>query len=73
MTEFARRESINYTTFVGWVWKSGGPSTVGSPIKFAEVKLPAMKHVAPGTSGKLEGEKQKGQAEKVIREKTLKG
>lgn len=42
MTEFARRESVNYTTFVGWVSKSGGPSTVGGPIKFAEVKLPAM-------------------------------
>ncbi len=41
MAAFARRERINYTTLAGWVQRAG-PVPAGSPIRFAEVKLPAM-------------------------------
>lgn len=54
MAEFTRRESLNYTTFVGWVAKQGGRSMAGGPIKFAEVKLPAMRQAAAMTCQQLE-------------------
>ena len=41
MAEFARRETLNYNTFAGWVAKAGRPGAPTRPIKFAQVQLPA--------------------------------
>ena len=41
MAEFARRETLNYNTFAGWIAKAGRASAPARPIKFAEVQLPA--------------------------------
>ena len=54
MAEFTRRESLNYTTFVGWMSKQGGPREAGSPIKFAEVKLASVRQAAAPLGTQLE-------------------
>lgn len=41
MAAFARRERINYTTFVGWMQRAGSLAPSG-PIRFAEVKVPTL-------------------------------
>jgi transposase-like protein len=41
MAAFARRERINYTTFAGWLHRLGSLAA-SSPIRFAEVKVPAI-------------------------------
>ena len=41
MAAFARRESINYATFAGWIAKAGRAAVPKGPIKFAQVQLPA--------------------------------
>lgn len=42
MAAFARRESLAYSTFAGWVWKSDRRGGEGrrAPVRFAEVRLP---------------------------------
>jgi len=44
MAAFARRESLAYSTFAGWVWKSDRRSASGrsvpAPVRFAQVQLP---------------------------------
>jgi transposase-like protein len=46
MAAFARRESLAYSTFAGWVLKSerarGSGRAAPSPVRFAEVRVPAM-------------------------------
>lgn len=39
VAEFARRESINYSTMTGWVARSSKATSV-KPMRFAEVHLP---------------------------------
>lgn len=39
VAEFARRESINYSTMAGWVARSSKATSV-KPMRFAEVHLP---------------------------------
>ena len=55
MAAFARRESLAYSTFAGWVWKSdrarGSGRATPSPVRFAQVQLPA---VAAGSVASLE-------------------
>ncbi len=41
MAAFARRERINYTTFVGWIQRTA-PAASNSPIPFATVEMPAV-------------------------------
>jgi hypothetical protein len=41
MAEFVRREGINYSTFAGWVAKTGKAAADGA-IKFAQLSVPAM-------------------------------
>lgn len=41
MAEFARQESLNYSTLAGWVAKAGKTPPAKSPIEFAQVQLPA--------------------------------
>ena len=45
MAGFARRESLAYSTFAGWVIKSDRAAASGrsvpSPVRFAQVQLPA--------------------------------
>jgi transposase-like protein len=45
MAAFARRESINYATFAGWVLKAQKLAVAKPPIRFAEMRLP----VAPAS------------------------
>jgi len=41
MAAFARRESVRYSTFAGWVWKRGrAKRTRPARVRFAEVRLP---------------------------------
>ena len=44
MAAFARRESLAYSTFAGWVWKSdrrgGRGQATARPVRFAQVQLP---------------------------------
>lgn len=40
MAEFARQAALNYSTFVGWVAKSGKTAPAWTGIKFTEVQLP---------------------------------
>lgn len=44
MAAFARRESLAYSTFAGWVLKSdrrpAGGRSVSAPVRFAQVQLP---------------------------------
>jgi transposase-like protein len=40
MAKFARKEGINYTTFAGWMQRAGAV-TPASPIRFAQVQVPA--------------------------------
>ncbi len=44
MAGFARRESLAYSTFAGWVIKSeraaAGGRSVSAPVRFAQVRLP---------------------------------
>ena len=46
MAAFARRESLAYSTFAGWVWKShrarGSGGATPSPVQFAQVQMPAI-------------------------------
>ncbi len=46
MAAFARRESLAYSTFAGWVLKSerarGSGRTTPSAVRFAQVRVPAM-------------------------------
>lgn len=55
MAAFARRESLAYSTFAGWVWKSdrvrGSDRATASPVRFAQVQLPG---VAAGSAASLE-------------------
>jgi transposase-like protein len=54
MAAFARRESLAYSTFAGWVWKSdrarGSSRATPSAVRFAQVQLPA----APASAASLE-------------------
>lgn len=52
MAAFARRERINYTTFAGWMHRSG-TVTSGSAIRFAEVNLPATVPASNGMEVRL--------------------
>jgi len=51
MAAFARRESLAYSTFAGWVWKSDRHKASGriapAPVRFAQVQLPP----APSAAG----------------------
>lgn len=44
MAAFARRESLAYSTFAGWVWKSDRQASGGrassAPVRFAQVQWP---------------------------------
>lgn len=55
MAAFARQEHLAYSTFAGWVWKSdrarGSGRAAPSPVRFAQVQLPAM---AAGSPASLE-------------------
>jgi transposase-like protein len=46
MAAFARRESLAYSTFAGWVLKSerarGSGRVAPLPVRFAQVQLPAL-------------------------------
>jgi transposase-like protein len=42
VAEFARRESINYSTMAGWVARSSKATSV-RPMRFAEVHLPVQR------------------------------
>ena len=47
MAAFARREGLRYSTFAGWVLKSGRPGRAAlAAVRFAQVQLP----VAPAAS-----------------------
>lgn len=52
MAQFARREALNYSTFAGWVAKAGKAAPAKTPIKFAEVQMPAG--VRPGIGAGVE-------------------
>lgn len=54
MAEFARRESINYTTFAGWIAKAGKPVSARSALRFAEVRLPIGPAVAAEPNNQVE-------------------
>jgi transposase-like protein len=54
MAEFARRESVNYTTFAGWIAKAGKALSSRSPMKFAEVRLPTPPPVGAGRGDQVE-------------------
>ena len=55
MAAFARRESLAYSTFAGWVWKSerarGSGRAAPLPVRFAQVQLPS---VAAGSVASME-------------------
>jgi transposase-like protein len=52
MAKFARQEGINYTTFAGWVHRTGAVAA-GSPIRFAQVQVPTAPAGQPA-AGPLE-------------------
>lgn len=43
MAEFARRESITYSTLAGWVARAAKRVGAREPIKFAQVQMPRMR------------------------------
>lgn len=53
MAEFARRESINYSTMVGWVARSSKATSV-KPMRFAEVHLPERRTAPARADERLE-------------------
>ena len=53
MAAFARRERINYTTFAGWMHRTGS-RVPSSAIRFAEVKVPAMLAGSTSSGSELE-------------------
>jgi hypothetical protein len=49
MAAFARRESIAYSTFAGWVLKAARKRPSSKRLRFAEVRVgPAVTSAAPG-------------------------
>ncbi|SRR6266568_875500 len=54
MAEFARRETLNYSTLAGWVSKAGKAPDTAGPIKFAEVQLPALRTATVKGTNELE-------------------
>jgi hypothetical protein len=57
MAAFARRESLAYSTFAGWVWKSdrrsGSGRPTATPVRFAQVQLPAAAGLGAGLEVRL--------------------
>ena len=48
MAAFARRESIEYSTFAGWVWKAGRRRPARKQPRFAEVRVgPVLAAASP--------------------------
>ena len=52
MAAFARRESIKYATFAGWIFKATRPAP--RPIEFALVQLPGPSAVGAARAAALE-------------------
>jgi len=49
MAAFARRESIEYSTFAGWVLKAARQRPTPKPPRFAEVQVgPLLAAASPG-------------------------
>ena len=57
MAAFARRESVAYSTFAGWVWKidrrGGRGQATASSVRFAQVQLPAAAGLSAGLEVRL--------------------